>query len=261
MKREKRFLKNITLKSKLLHNKTALITGCNRGIGKAIVETFAKNGANIWACARQSSPEFLDFLSNIEEKYNIKTNPLFFDLAKENEIKESLSGLINNKSCVDILVNNAGVAHGGLLQMTSIKKIREVFEINFFAQLLIIQQISKLMMRQKNGRIINLVSVAAMDSLPGYCAYGTSKAAFIYLTKTLSKEMAPYNIQVNAIAPGLTETGMADQMEEKAKNMMVEECAMKRLAQPQEVANVALFLASDLSSFMNGQIIRVDGGV
>ena len=249
------------LPSKLLANKTVLITGCNRGIGKTILEIFAMNGANIWACARSESPEFQNFIDDISKKYGISAQALYFDLTNENEIKASLKTLISDKCKIDILINNAGVAHGGFLQMTTLKTIREVFEINFFSQLHIIQIVSKLMMKQKKGCIVNLASVAGLDSYPGYIAYGSSKAALIYATKTLAKEFAPYNIRINAIAPGLTETDMATQMEEKAKGIMVGNSAMKRLAKPDEIANMALFLASDLSSFVNGQVLRVDGGM
>lgn len=249
------------LASNLLSNKTALITGCNRGIGKTIVEIFASNGANIWACARKETPEFQDFISNTSVKYGVSIRALYFDLTNENEIKESLKILITEKCKIDVLVNNAGVAHGGFLQMTSIKKIKEVFEINFFSQLLIIQYVSKLMMKQNNGSIVNLASVAGLDSYPGYSAYGSSKAALIYATKTLAKELAPYNIRINAIAPSLTATDMATQMSEKAKDILVGDSAMQRLAKPEEIANMALFLASDMSTFVNGQVMRVDGGM
>jgi 3-oxoacyl-[acyl-carrier protein] reductase len=145
--------------------------------------------------------------------------------------------------------------------MTPISKIKEVFEINFFSQLLIIQYVSKLMMKQKSGSIVNMASIVGLDGYPGYTAYGSSKAALIYATKTLARELAPYNVRINAIAPGLTETDMAMQMEGKAKDKMVNDSAMKRLAKPEEIANMALFLASDLSSFVNGQVMRVDGGM
>jgi len=247
--------------SNLLQGKVALITGCNRGIGKVIVETFAMNGANIFACARKETAELTVFLNDVSEKYNVDIKTIYFDLNDENQIKESLKILLTEKKKIDILVNNAGIAHGGLLQMTSLQKMKEVFEVNFFSQMLIIQIISKLMMRQKEGSIINLASVAGIDSFAGYSAYGSSKAALIYATKTLSKEFAPYNIRINAIAPGLTETDMAVQMEKKAKEIMVGESAMNRLAKPEEIANMALFLASDLSTFVNGQVLRVDGGM
>ncbi len=249
------------LSSNLLEGKTALITGCNRGIGKVMLETFAMNGASIWACARKETPEFTTFLNETASKYKVTIRALYFELTSEQEIKDALKVLVTEKCKIDILVNNAGIAHGGFLQMTSLSTIKDVFEINFFSQLLIIQIVSKLMMRNKAGSIINMSSIAGLDAYPGYSAYGSSKAALIYATKTLAKELAPFNIRINAVAPGLTETDMATQMEDKAKDIMVGDSAMKRLAQPHEIANMALFLASDLSSFVNGQVMRVDGGM
>ena len=246
---------------KLLNDKTAFITGCNRGIGKKIVEVFAENGASIIACARKKDIDFENFIEATKLKYNVNIRILYFDLNDENEIKNSLKTLIIEKLHIDILVNNAGIAHGGLLQMTSIKKIREVFEINFFSQLHIIQQISKIMMKQKIGSIINISSIAGLDSYPGYSAYGASKAALIYATKSLSQELALYNIRINSVAPSLTETDMAEQMDEKAKSRMIEAGAKKRMAKPTEIANTVLYLASELSDFVNGQVIRVDGGM
>lgn len=245
----------------LLKGKTALITGSNRGIGKAILEAFAMNGADIIACSRKETNKSKELIDSFTEKYSVKIRPLYFDLANENEIKDALRILIDERCRIDILVNNAGIAHGGFLQMTPISRIKEVFEINFFAQLVIIQTISRLMMRQKSGSIINLASVTALDSYPGYTAYGSSKAALICATKTLSCELAPYNIRINAIAPGLTDTDMANQMEQKARQEIIDNSTMKRMASSGEVANMALFLASDLSSFVNGQVLRVDGGM
>jgi len=255
-------MKETTLQNnKALQGQTALITGSNRGIGKRVLETFAENGANIYACARSSNDDFLSFLDSVKHRYDVDVCPLFFNLSKENEIKESLKTLLSNKKQIHILVNNAGIAHGGLLQMVSMEQLREIFEINFFSQMLITQSVCKIMIRQKFGSIINMASVAGIDANPGYTGYGASKAALIFATKTLSKELARYNIRINAIAPGLTDTEMAVQMEKKAKSMMLESSAMNRLATTDEVANTALFLASESSSFITGQTLRVDGGI
>jgi 3-oxoacyl-[acyl-carrier protein] reductase len=249
------------LPSNLLQDKVALITGCNSGIGKAIVEIFAQNGASILACARKESEDFIQFINFINTKYNCTIAPLYFDLTNEIELKNRVKQLVSNKKRIDVLVNNAGIAHGGLFHMTSISKIKEVFEINFFSQLLLTQFVSRIMVKHRKGSIINITSIAGIDGLPGYSAYGTSKAAFNYATKTIAKELAEHGVRVNAIAPGLTETKMADLMEYSAKESMINSSAMQRLGKPIEIANTALFLASDLSSFITGQVIRVDGGV
>jgi 3-oxoacyl-[acyl-carrier protein] reductase len=249
------------LPSKLLEGKVALITGCNRGIGKSILELYALNGASIWACARTRTDAFEDFISNLRLSHKVSINTLYFDLLEEEQIATAIKILSDAKTKIDILVNNAGIAHGNLLQMTTLRTIKDVFEINFFSQIRLIQSVSKIMMKYKCGSIINIASVAGIDALPGYTAYGSSKAALILATKTISKELALYNIRVNAVAPGLTETDMAHLMENKAKIQMVESSAMKRMARTEEIAGTVLFLGSDLSSFINGQVIRVDGGI
>lgn len=244
-----------------IKGKYVLITGANRGIGKEILTAFASNKANIYACARKKSEEFILLIQQLSQKYSVKIMPIFFDLSNEDSIKDGLKPLLLNKQPVDILINNAGIAHGGLLQMTKISQIREVFEINFFAQMHIVQIVSKIMIKHKRGSIVNIASIAGIDGEAGNCAYGASKAALIFATKAISKELAPYNIRLNAIAPGLCDTSMADMMEFKARENMINESSLKRLGNPQEIANVVLFLASEVASFINGQVLRVDGGI
>ena len=245
----------------MLNGKTALVTGTNRGIGRAILERFAENRANIFAHARKETPEFIEGISRLSEKYNIAITPLYFDLADTTALKEEIKNKIFlPKQKIDILVNTAGIAHGGFFQMTPIAKIKEVFDINLFAQMEIIQLILKIMIKNQKGSIINLASVLGIDITAGSCAYGVSKAAFVAFTKTLAAEYAKYNIRVNAVAPGLIDTDMAKLMEEGAKNNLLNQSAMHRLGKPDEVADLVLYLASDKSSFINGQIIRVDGG-
>lgn len=247
--------------SELLLGKTALITGCNRGIGRVVTSLFAQNGANLICCLRKTNEKFDQFVQSLREEHHIDIRLIYVDLLDETSIKDAFRPIVMDKQPVDILVNNAGIATGGLLQMTSQSTIKEVFQINFFAQVLITQLISKTMMRRKTGSIINMGSVAGLENFPGYTAYGSSKAALMAFTKTIANEMAPYNIRVNAIAPGLTDTGMAGKMEEKACKEMVNRTDFKRLGKPEEIANLVLFLASDKSSFMTGQIIRIDGGM
>jgi 3-oxoacyl-[acyl-carrier protein] reductase len=182
-------------------------------------------------------------------------------MSDESAIKNTLQPLLKEKRQIDVLINNAGVATGGLLRMTSMTQLREVFQINFFSQVLITQMISKLMMRQKSGVIINMGSVAGLDSFAGYTAYGSSKAAVMSFTRIIARELASYNIRVNAIAPGLTDTNMANQMEGKAYQEMVNRSAMNRLGKPEEIAQLMVYLASDDASFVNGQVIRIDGGM
>lgn len=244
-----------------LEGKTALITGCNRGIGKAILELFAREGADIIACTRKGSEEQLQLYKDFERCHNIHIYPYYFDLGKDEVIKEALKQISSNHTKIDCLVNNAGIPAGGLMIMTSQKALREVFQINYFAQVQITQFVVKNMMKFKSGSIIFMSSVMGLDALPGGTAYGASKSAIAMLVKTLSKELGSFSIRVNGIAPNLIETEMAHKMEEKSYNDMIQRCSLKRIGTADEVAKTALFLASEESSYITGQIIRVDGGL
>ena len=246
----------------LLKNKTVVLTGCNRGIGKAILGVFAKHGASIWACVRQLDDDFIDFTKGVEDDHEVNITPVPFDLADEEQVKEGIKTIRSAKHPVDILVNNAGVIFTALFQMTSVAKMKEVFEINYFSQILLTQSITKIMARQKAGNIINISSSAAIEGNEGRMAYASSKAAIIASTKVMAKELAMYNIRVNAIAPGLTETDMMQGSTSKeALEYTLQRICMKRIGKPEEIANVALFLSSELSTYMTGQVLRVDGGM
>ena len=246
----------------LLKGKTAVLTGCNRGIGKCILEVFAKNGASIWACVRQLDEDFIDFTKGVEDDHEVNITPVPFDLADEEQVKEGIKTIRFAKQPVDILVNNAGVIFTALFQMTPVTKMKEIFEINYFSQILLTQSITKIMARQKVGNIINISSSAAIEGNEGRTAYASSKAAIIASTKVMAKELAMYNIRVNAIAPGLTETDMMQGSTPKeALEYTLQRICMRRIGKPEEIANVALFLSSELSTYMTGQVLRVDGGM
>ena len=245
-----------------LKGKVALITGCNRGIGKSILKEFAKNGAKIFAHARKESEEFNSLISEISKEYNVEIVPLYFDMTDTVTMKTELKNKIfKEKENINILVNSAGVFHVSSFVMTPISKIKEVFEINLFSQMELTQLILKLMLRQKQGSIINIGSIAGLDLPLAVSSYGVSKAALMAWTKTLALEAAQYGIRVNAIAPGLVDTKMGGLIDEKVQEEIINSCSMKRLANPDEIAKTAIFLASEDSSFINGQIIRVDGGL
>lgn len=246
----------------LLKDKNAIITGCARGIGKSILETFARNGANIWACIRKPNNDFSDFIDALSKECSVVITPVYFDLTDTDQIKAGIKKIIESKKRIDVLVNNAGVTHNSLFQMTTINKMREVFEINYFSQMLFTQYIVKMMVKNKSGSIINISSSAALDGNAGKATYGASKAAIICTTKAISAELAEYNIRANAIAPGLTQTDMvANSMTNEVIQDTLLQVSMKRMGQPSEIANAVLFLASDMSSYITGQVIRVDGGL
>lgn len=245
----------------MLKGKTAFITGTNRGLGKSFVREFARNGANVIAHARKDTPEFREYLSQIVAEYKVEVRPIFFDMTDSSAMKAAVRELIAAKTPINILVNSAGVAHGGFFSMTPMAKIREVMDINLFSHMELTQLLIRYIGRcGKGGSIINVSSISGLDLLAGNCAYGVSKAALIAFTETLAAEFNMTGVRVNALAPGLSRTDMALQMEDIAGKSMVQRSAMNRLGEPEEIARVAVFVASDNASFINGQTIRVDGG-
>lgn len=245
----------------MLKNKTAIITGCNRGIGKAILEVFAENGTNIFAHARKETPEFTNLITKLSEKYQVKIIPIYFDLADIVSIKTAIKFIHSQKVNIDILVNNAGITSNKLFVMTSINDIQEQMDINFKSVFILSQYISKIMQKNNSGSIINISSISATGGDCGRALYGASKAAISSLTKTMATELGNNGIRVNAVAPGFIETDMMQYITEDVIKNNLMNSKLKRIGKPIEVANVALFLASDLASYITGQIIHVDGGI
>lgn len=187
---------------------------------------------------------------------------MYFDVADEDAVKEGIKEIAKTVKDIDILVNNVGVVNNvKLFQMMNIQEIREQFEVNFFSHLLITQLISRFMIRRRKGSIINISSCAGIDGNTGMLDYVSSKAAIIGATKRLAIELGAYNIRVNSVAPGLTETEMGNKMDEKLLEDMLRKLVIKRKAKPEEIADAIVFFASDMSSFITGQVMRVDGGM
>ena len=244
----------------LLKNKNAVVTGCNKGIGKEILKVFSNNGANVYACSRKIDEKFKKFCKDLEHKNKTIVTPINLDLEEENKVK-SAADLIDVK--IDIIVNCAATIQTSLYQMTTQRDLRSIFQINVFSQILFTQYLLKKMTKNKDGgSIIFVSSTSALDGNFGRNAYASTKAALITQAKVLSKELGLKNIRVNAVAPGLTDTEMLKKNSpETLINKMQENISLGRIAKPEEIANVILFLSSDLSSYITGQVIRVDGGM
>ena len=246
----------------LLNNKTAVVTGCNRGIGKKILELFSSHKANIFACTREIDDEFKFFIKKLNEKYNNEIIPIEFDLNNEIQIKDAANKILDTKFPIDILINNAATIHTAIFQMTSTKKLKDIFETNFFSQTIFTQYILKSMIKQKSGSVVGISSSSALDGNEGRSAYVASKAAMIAQAKVLSRELGVHNIRVNTIAPGLTDTDMMQKnTDQEIIKDFISRVSLRRVADPEEIANVALFLSSHLSSYVTGQVLRVDGGI
>ncbi|MFM2395287.1 MAG: hypothetical protein RLZZ546_3270 [Bacteroidota bacterium] len=242
----------------MLKDKTIIITGASRGIGKATAELFANHNANLILLARD-----LDKLENLKEQLQNEKNKIICfkcDVSKEIEVKDVFTELRGQKINVDVLVNNAGIMKDAMLAMANEELMHEIYNVNVFGSMFMAQQTSKFMLKYRKGSIINMSSIVGTNGNKGQTVYASSKAAIIGFTRSLSKELAPFGIRVNAIAPGFIETDMTAGMDpvfyEKNKTMI----GMGRMGSPADIANTALFLASDLSTYVTGQIIGVDGG-
>ena len=236
------------------------ITGAAGGIGKSLLEKYASAGYNIVAQDYKESEGYKELIDYLKKKFGVDIIELYFDITDEAEAKKNIVSLHSNKIKVQHLINCAGIAHGGFFQLTPISTIKHIFDINLFGQMIVTQNVLKLMRGIDNCSIVNFCSITGYDLNAGNSGYGVSKAAMIAWTKMLSKELANQSIRVNGVAPGLTDTNMAKLMEDKAGKEMIHASLMNRLGRPEESASTVFFLTSRDASFINGEIIRIDGG-
>ena len=186
---------------------------------------------------------------------------LKFDLTNENQVKKSILKIDKKKLKINVLINNAGVASGSIFEMTSINIMKKVFEVNFFSQLKFIQLMLKNLKKSQSSSIINIGSLSGIVAERGFISYGSSKAALMYATKILSNELSNYGIRVNAIAPNITKSKMLNLMSKKSIESFKEQSFLKKECTVNDIANLISFLASDDAKYLNGQVIRLDGGM
>ena len=245
-----------------MQKKCAVITGTNRGMGRVIAEVLAKEGYDLIACARRKSENYDFLLSSLREKYTRDIMPVYFDLGDEKDVERGGKEILSFKRAIDVLVHNAGDPGSQyLFSMTKMADIKKTFQINFFSPMLLTKVLLSNMMRNRHGSIVHIASIAAIDGDPAQFEYVSSKAALIGATKQMSRELASFGIRVNAVAPGMIDTDMAHGMKEETIERFKNKAALRRFGRTEEVANVVKFLASDESSYMTGQILRVDGGI
>ena len=245
----------------LLEGKTAVITGCSRGIGKAVLNRMTAQGASAFALVRREDAAFTEHCAALSEKYGVDVRMVYADLENENAVTAAAREILKAKERIDILVNNIGGAFPQrMLAMTPMEAVKRSFQINVFSGMLFTQLISKSMMRGRRGSIVFLSSSAAFDG-GANIEYSAGKAAVLGEVRRLAVELGGFGIRVNAIAPGLTDTDMGGITSEEVKAAAMSRNIMKRMGEPEEIADAAVFLASDLSRFMTGQTLRVDGGL
>jgi len=245
---------------KLLEGKVAIITGATRGIGKGIAEVFAKHGANI-AFTYVSSDEQAKKVEEELTAFGIRAKGYKSNAAEYAAAEEFINNVVAEFGQIDAIVNNAGITRDGLLMRMSEENWDDVMNINLKSVFNITKCALRTLLKQRFGSVINMSSVVGIEGNAGQSNYAASKAGIIGFTKSIAQELGSRNIRCNAIAPGFIETEMTAQLDETIMKGWIDDIPLKRAGQPDDVANAALFLASDLSSYVSGQVINVCGGM
>lgn len=237
----------------MLKGKTAIVTGATKGIGKAIAQLFADQGAVVYGLGRNQED-----LNKLNE-YADNMHAVLADVCNGNQCKEIFSTIYKEEGRIDILVNNAGIMQDALIGMITDSQIQMLFQTNVYAVIQLTQLAARFMKRRKEGIILNLSSIIGTNGNPGQSVYSATKGAVISFTKSAAKELAPQGIRVNAIAPGIIQTDLLASVPEEKLQERISKIQLGRMGTPQEVAEAALFLASDRSRYISGQILGVDG--
>ncbi|MFP4212367.1 MAG: 3-oxoacyl-[acyl-carrier-protein] reductase [Alkalispirochaeta sp.] len=242
----------------LIDGKVAIVTGGSRGIGKEIVETFLKNGAIVHYVSRSAGASLDDFRSRYPGD---RVFHHAIDVSDEPAVTETINGIIEEHGGVDILVNNAGITKDGLIMRMSAEDWRSVIDVNLASAFFTSKALARHMIKRRGGAIINITSVVGKIGNAGQANYAASKAGLIGLTKSLAREVGSRGVRVNAIAPGFIETEMTDRLNEQQRETLAAQIPMGRIGSAEEVAKVCLFLASDMASYITGEVVTVGGGL
>lgn len=244
----------------MLKGKSALVTGASRGIGRTIALELAKQGANVavnYAGSEAKAKEVVEEIKSL----GVEAFPIQADVSNEDSVKRMVKETISEFGSLDILVNNAGITRDNLLMRMKEAEFDEVININLKGVFLCTKAVTRQMMKQRSGRIINVASIVGVAGNPGQANYVAAKAGVIGLTKTTAKELASRNILVNAVAPGFISTDMTDALTEEQKQAMLDMIPLARFGKPEDVAKVVRFLASDDADYITGQTVHIDGGM
>ncbi|GHU17602.1 3-oxoacyl-ACP reductase [Spirochaetia bacterium] len=241
----------------MLNNRKALVTGASRGIGRAIADRFLAEGAEVWGLGTKEPEDLPDRIA----KSGGKLHWISADLGKLDGVEPIIENALKEAGGFDILVNNAGLTRDGLSFRMSLEDFQKVLDVNLTASFLIARTVAREMIRKRQGSIINMSSVVGVHGNGGQANYAASKAGLIGLTKSLAREVAGRGVRVNAIAPGFIASDMTAAMPDAARDAMLGLIPLKRAGTPEDIAETALFLASDGSAYITGQVIAVDGGM
>ena len=243
-----------------LKNKTSVITGASRGIGKSIAINLAKNGSGVCLLSRDLN-ELDKVKSLINKSTNVKASIYSVDTSDYNSVNNTIKKIINESDRIDILVNNAGITRDNILLKMNENEWKKVIDVNLTGYFNTSKSVIRQMIKQKYGRIINISSVVGLKGNQGQVNYSASKAGIIGLTNSLAKEVGSRNITVNTLAPGYIETDMTDKLDNSTKEDFLAKTCIKRFGTTQDIANAVCFLASDLAEYITGQTINIDGGM
>lgn len=239
--------------------KTALITGCNRGLGKTLMNAFAADGYDIIALVRNMDSDFEETVNALQQQ-GTDVFPVCVELTSRMALQKGIHDILAMERPIDVLINNAGINVSKPIFFMEYEEIEKSFQVNYFAPFLLMKEISGLMVRQGYGNIINISSVTSLVTMPAGAAYNASKAALNYLTMSGAQELAQFGVRVNAIACGIINSDMFAELKPEVQKKNLKRVAVKRTAEYSEIANTVLFLCSDKASYITGQVIRVDGG-